>query len=327
MACEVYGGCGFFLAHVRTLMRTQNFKQRCQQHCHDHSKWQYHPWLPNQNSWRLGCQSRFYQKWRWWKGSDSYSPYQARYQRPTCWAWPSIGSHYEIHHKEFWYSSHWYLQTMWRLCLGKVKQQAVSKKAVPCSQILGERLFFNISSPATPTFGSKCHWLLVIDYYSDYCWSFFLSEKSDLTKKMLVLIKDLKTKYNLQVQQLWCDNVGENQPSNKHVIRKGWGSISKTQPPVFPNKMGASNASFLPYFIKFTLYVMVETLLHTCVAVFGQKQLIQPRSSRITWPLPTGLLIHFNNFLGRESQMSSHQCKNLVKCELPLSRTTPIGLN
>ena len=94
--------------------------------------------------------------------------------------------------------------------LGKAKQRVVSKKAVPCSQILGERLFFDISSPTTPTFGGKRHWLLVIDDYSNYCWSFFSSEKSDLTQKMLVLIKDLKTKYNLQVQQFQCDNAGEN---------------------------------------------------------------------------------------------------------------------
>ena len=32
----------------------------------------------------------------------------------------------------------------------------------------GERLFFNISSPSTPTFGSKKHWLLVIDDISNF---------------------------------------------------------------------------------------------------------------------------------------------------------------
>ena len=63
--------------------------------------------------------------------------------------------------------------------LGKAKQQAVSKKAVPHSQILGEKFFFDISSPSTLTFGGKHHWLLVINNCSDYCWSFFLWEKSD----------------------------------------------------------------------------------------------------------------------------------------------------
>ena len=45
--------------------------------------------------------------------------------------------------------------------LDKAKQCTASKKAVPCSQVLGERFFFDISSPSTPTFGGKCHWLLV----------------------------------------------------------------------------------------------------------------------------------------------------------------------
>ena len=99
--------------------------------------------------------------------------------------------------------------------LGKAKQQAVSKKAVPCSRILGEWLFFDISSPSTPTFGGKRHWLLMIDDHSDYCWSFFLSEKSDLTQKMIGLIKDLKIKYDIQVQRLQCNNTGENQAFEK----------------------------------------------------------------------------------------------------------------
>ena len=41
--------------------------------------------------------------------------------------------------------------------LSKAKQNADSKKAVPCSTILGERLFFDISSSLTLTFGGKQH--------------------------------------------------------------------------------------------------------------------------------------------------------------------------
>ena len=41
--------------------------------------------------------------------------------------------------------------------MGKANQQTVSKMAVPPSQILGESLFFQISSPSTSTFGRKHH--------------------------------------------------------------------------------------------------------------------------------------------------------------------------
>ena len=45
---------------------------------------------------------------------------------------------------------------------------------------------------------------------SDYVWIFFLKEKSNLGGIILGLIKDLKNKYNMQVQYLCCKNAGEN---------------------------------------------------------------------------------------------------------------------
>ena len=63
--------------------------------------------------------------------------------------------------------------------LGKAKKSSASKKAVVHSKIFGER-------------------------------SFFLKEKSDLKNVMMALIKNSKTKYNIQVQYLHCNNMGEN---------------------------------------------------------------------------------------------------------------------
>ena len=94
--------------------------------------------------------------------------------------------------------------------LGKAKQQGVSIKAAAWSTFLGERLFFDTSTPLTPTFGSKNHWLLVMDDSSNYIWSFFLKEKSFLVDIMISLIKNLKNDNNLQAQYLYCDNAGEN---------------------------------------------------------------------------------------------------------------------
>ena len=122
--------------------------------------------------------------------------------------------------------------------LGKAKQQVVSKKAVPCSQILGERLFFDISSTSTPTFGAKRHQLLVFDDYSDFSWSFFLNEKSDLTQKMVGLIKDLKTKYNWQVQRLQCDNLGGNQAFERACNQEGLGINFEYTAPGTPQQNG-----------------------------------------------------------------------------------------
>ena len=53
----------------------------------------------------------------------------------------------------------------------------MNKKTVEHSKILGERLFFDISSPLTPTLWSKKHWLLVIEESMDYV---LFSKKSEL---------------------------------------------------------------------------------------------------------------------------------------------------
>ena len=60
------------------------------------------------------------------------------------------------------------------------------------SKILGQRLFFNISSPLTPTLGDKKHWLLIVEDNINYAWSYFQKEKSELKDAMLGLIKNLK---------------------------------------------------------------------------------------------------------------------------------------
>ena len=107
--------------------------------------------------------------------------------------------------------------------LDKAKEQAVSKKAVPHSKILGERLFFDISFSSTPTFGGKQHWLLVMNNSSAYIWSFVLKEKSNLVDTMVGLIKNLKNKHNFQVQFLHCNNTQENQAFKQTCKQEGLG--------------------------------------------------------------------------------------------------------
>ena len=64
--------------------------------------------------------------------------------------------------------------------LGKAKKGRVCNKASVCSKFFGEILFFEITSPSTPTFGGKKHGLLVIEDSTNYGWSYFLKGKSDL---------------------------------------------------------------------------------------------------------------------------------------------------
>ncbi len=74
----------------------------------------------------------------------------------------------------------------------------------------GERLFVDIRSPLTQSMGGKQHWLLVRDDCTDYCWSYFLKEKSDSRSHVIELIKELDSKYNCKTECIRCDNAGEN---------------------------------------------------------------------------------------------------------------------
>ena len=64
-----------------------------------------------------------------------------------------------------------YLTGTFKPCEDCAQKGCVSKKAVVLSKIFGERLFFDISSLWTPSFGSKKHWLLVVENSTDNSWS------------------------------------------------------------------------------------------------------------------------------------------------------------
>jgi len=68
----------------------------------------------------------------------------------------------------------------------------------------------DISSTENKSYGKKRFWLLVLDDATDYCWSFFLKQKSKTGKVLMDLIKRLKDNKNVTVKKIHCDNAGEN---------------------------------------------------------------------------------------------------------------------
>ena len=62
----------------------------------------------------------------------------------------------------------------------KQKKSCISKKDIVLSEILEEKLFLDISSLSTSTFGGKKHWFLVIEGSINCEWSYFLKEKLEL---------------------------------------------------------------------------------------------------------------------------------------------------
>ena len=84
-------------------------------------------------------------------------------------------------------------------------------------------LFFDVSSPLIPSFRGRKHWLQVLDDSTHYVWKYFLKEKFDLKNVIMSLIKKLKTKYNIQVQYLHCDNMGKIVDFDRFFKQEGMG--------------------------------------------------------------------------------------------------------
>ena len=64
--------------------------------------------------------------------------------------------------------------TCYECSISKIKQRNVKQVTGNKSMISGERLFIDSSSIDTVSYGGAKYWLLVVDDYSDYCFSIFL---------------------------------------------------------------------------------------------------------------------------------------------------------
>jgi len=57
--------------------------------------------------------------------------------------------------------------------------------------------------------GGAKFWPLVVDDFSDYCWSFVMKDKSDLKHKVKTLLTDLKIA-GVNVKSIRCNDAGKN---------------------------------------------------------------------------------------------------------------------
>jgi hypothetical protein len=88
--------------------------------------------------------------------------------------------------------------------------------------VSGERVYLDISSIRDESNGSSCFWALLVDDYSDYCWSIFLKNKSDLKSKIMTLLNDLKIS-EINVKYIRCDDSGENKALFDACQAQGYG--------------------------------------------------------------------------------------------------------
>jgi predicted secreted protein len=100
-------------------------------------------------------------------------------------------------------------ETCAECAIAKARQKNVNKEWKGGSQIPGERVYLDISSIKDVGYGGSKFWVLIVDDYTNYCWSIFLKNKSELKEKMFPLLTDLKIA-GIDIKHIRCDDSGEN---------------------------------------------------------------------------------------------------------------------
>ena len=84
--------------------------------------------------------------------------------------------------------------------------------------------------------GGNRHWLIVVDKFSDYTHSFLLRRKSDQIQIMLIWIRTLSKKHNIEIKRIRLDNSGENRSLQKECDKANLGITFEFTAPGTPQQ-------------------------------------------------------------------------------------------
>jgi hypothetical protein len=74
----------------------------------------------------------------------------------------------------------------------------------------GEILLLDLTWVRTASFEDKwCFWLLIVDEYTHFLWSYFM-KKIEVIKKTTSLLNQIQKDKGVKVKVIRCDNAGEN---------------------------------------------------------------------------------------------------------------------
>ena len=119
----------------------------------------------------------------------------------------------------------------------KMRQRNVpQKKMKKLPTKPGYRVFMDICSFKQVSRGGNRHWLVVVDEFSDCTHSFFLKRKSDQTQIMLIWIRSLSKKHNIEIKRIRLDNCGENRSLQKEHDKANMGITFESTAPGTPQE-------------------------------------------------------------------------------------------
>jgi hypothetical protein len=140
--------------------------------------------------------------------------------------------------------------------ISKARQKDTSKHTESKLTTPAERLFIYISSSKAISFGGSKYWMLIVDDYTDKCWSAFMPKKSDLSQRVVNMVKQLKAQYGKTVKFIRLDDSGENKALESLCQKEGLGIQFEFTGPGTPQYNGRVERKFA------TLYAQVQTMLN-----------------------------------------------------------------
>ena len=98
------------------------------------------------------------------------------------------------------------------------------------------RVFMDIHSFKQVNRGGNRYWLIVVDEFSDCTHSFFLKRKSGQTQIMLMWIRGILKKYNIEFKRIRLDNSGEIRSLQRKCEKANLGIIFEFTAPGTPQQ-------------------------------------------------------------------------------------------
>jgi hypothetical protein len=76
-----------------------------------------------------------------------------------------------------------------KICQKNINKVTLSKSLKP-----GDRIYVDIGGTIWRSYGGAKYWILIVDNYSQYCWSYFVPDKASLKPIMLIFFRLLEVK-------------------------------------------------------------------------------------------------------------------------------------
>jgi hypothetical protein len=102
----------------------------------------------------------------------------------------------------------------------------------------------DISGTVRRSYGGAKFWVLIVDDYSCYCWSYFIPDKAGLKFIMLIFMKLLEVTYIICVGKMQLYNSGKNIDMADAICAEGYNVTFEFISPGYPQYNGGVERMF-----------------------------------------------------------------------------------